>query len=317
MKKICFVLTVLIFLFGASALTGCSESRRAVVPDNSKPTVSAMNFPAYDFARQITGGRANVVLLLSPGADSHSYEPTPADILTIENSDLFIYTGGKSDEWLGRTLASLENDSLSVVKMMDVTDALVEETVEGMETEQGDSDEIEYDEHVWTSPKNAVKISAAIAEKMSEIDPDNAEFYFENLRGYTDELNRLDEDFHNVCENGARKCMVFGDRFPFRYLADEMGLDYRAAFMGCSDETEPSVQTLVYLIDKVRAEKIPVVFTIEFSNKKTAETISEETGAKVLEMHSCHNVSREDFDGGATYVSLMRKNLENLKKALN
>ena len=317
MKKICFVLTVLIFLFGASALTGCSESRRAVVPDNSKPTVSAMNFPAYDFARQITGGRANVILLLSPGADSHSYEPTPADILTIENSDLFIYTGGKSDEWLGRTLASLENDSLSVVKMMDVTDALVEETVEGMETEQGDSDEIEYDEHVWTSPKNAVKISAAIAEKMSEIDPDNAEFYFENLRGYTDELNRLDEDFHNVCENGARKCMVFGDRFPFRYLADEMGLDYRAAFMGCSDETEPSVQTLVYLIDKVRAENIPVVFTIEFSNKKTAETISEETGAKVLEMHSCHNVSREDFDGGATYVSLMRKNLENLKKALN
>ena len=317
MKKICFVLTVLIFLFGALALTGCSESRRAVVPDNSKPTVAAMNFPAYDFARQITGGRANVVLLLSPGADSHSYEPTPADILTIENSDLFIYTGGKSDEWLGRTLASLENDSLSVVKMMDVTDALAEETVEGMETEQGDSDEIEYDEHVWTSPKNAVKISAAIAEKMSEIDPDNAEFYFENLRGYTDELNRLDEDFHNVCENGARKCMVFGDRFPFRYLADEMGLDYRAAFMGCSDETEPSVQTLVYLIDKVRTENIPVVFTIEFSNKKTAETISEETGAEVLEMHSCHNVSREDFDGGATYVSLMRKNLENLKKALN
>ena len=139
MKKICFVLTVLIFLFGASALTGCSESRRAVVLDNSKPTVSAMNFPAYDFARQITGGRANVVLLLSPGADSHSYEPTPADILTIENSDLFIYTGGKSDEWLGRTLASLENDSLSVVKMMDVTDALAEETVEGMEVEPGDS----------------------------------------------------------------------------------------------------------------------------------------------------------------------------------
>lgn len=317
MKKICFVLIVLIFLFGVSALIGCSESRRAVVLDNSKPTVSAMNFPAYDFARQITGGRANVVLLLSPGADSHSYEPTPADILTIENSDLFIYTGGKSDEWLGRTLASLENDSLSVVKMMEVCDILEEETVEGMEAEPDDSDEIEYDEHVWTSPKNAVKISAAIAEKMSEIDPDNAEFYFENLRGYTDELNRLDEDFHRVCENGARKCMVFGDRFPFRYLADEMGLDYRAAFMGCSDETEPSVQTLVYLIDKVRAENIPVVFTIEFSNKKTAETISEETGAEVLEMHSCHNVSREDFDGGATYVSLMRKNLENLKKALN
>ncbi len=317
MKKFCSEFMILIFLIGVLTLSGCSADRRAAELDASEPTVAAMNFPAYDFARRITGGRANVVLLLSPGADSHSYEPTPADILTIENSDLFIYTGGKSDEWLGRTLSSLENDSLSVVKMMEVCDILEEETVEGMEAERRDSDEIEYDEHVWTSPKNAIKISAAIAEKMSEADPSNADFYFENLRGYTDELNRLDEDFHRVCENGARKCIVFGDRFPFRYLADEMGLDYRAAFTGCSDETEPSVQTLVYLIDKVRAEDIPVVFTIEFSNRKTAETISEETGARVLEMHSCHNVSREDFDGGATYISLMRNNLENLKQALN
>lgn len=314
MKNFLFTILILI-LITAPALSGCG-ARQTVTLDEDKPTITAMNFPAYDFARQITRGRANVVLLLSPGADSHSYEPTASDLIAIENSDLFICGGGESDAWLERTLSSLDTSRLSVIKMMDVSDVLEEETVEGMQTEERDSDEIEYDEHVWTSPKNAAKISAAIASEISEIDPPSAEFYAENLREYERELGELYDDFKAAAENASRRLIVFGDRFPFRYLADELGLSYRAAFQGCSDETEPSVHTLTYLIDKIRDEQIPVVFTIEFSNRKIAEIISEETGAQVLEMHSCHNVSREDFDGGATYISLMRRNLENLITAL-
>ncbi len=300
-----------------SVLCGCNNQDDTKIEGKLK--VITTIFPSYDFTRQICGDHADVTMLLKPGMESHNFEPSPKDIVNIQNCDLFIYTGGESDEWVRTILESDDKKPKKIIELMDCVDTVEETTVEGMtaEEENEDGEEHEYDEHVWTSPKNAITITKAIKEALIGLDPDNKNEYEENTRQYSSQLTQLDSDIRKTVEGAKNKLLIFGDRFPFRYFTDEYGLGYFAAFPGCSAETEPSAATVSFLIDKVKEKKIPVVFKIEFSSGKVAQTIAEPTGAKVLEFHSCHNIDSDGFKNGDTYLSLMRKNLKNLKEALS
>ena len=295
----------------------CSCGNEDNKKDDGKLNIVTTIFPPYDFAKNVGGEYVNVSMLLKPGMESHSYDPTPQDIIKIQECDLFIYTGGESDEWIKDILESSDRKPKKTLAMMDVCETVREETVDGMEKDEDDGDEIEYDEHVWTSPKNAVHIADAIDSVLKELDKDHTDEFEKNTSEYKNKLSQLDGDFREITDNAKRKTLVFGDRFPFRYFADEYGLKYYAAFPGCSSETEPSPSTISFLINKVKAEKIPVVFSIEFSNGKVADTICESTGAKKLTFHSCHNVTQEQFNNGVSYLSLMYDNVKALKEALS
>lgn len=316
-KIVCFMLIGVLMLF-----TGCST---LPVEDSSGGVrIVTTIFPPYDFAREITGGEAEIHMLLKPGTESHSYEPSPADILLVESSDLFIYNGGESDTWVEDLLENIDTSNLRILRMMDCVEGLEEETVEGMqivhshhhEEEHHHLKAEEYDEHVWTSPENAIRIADAICDKLIEIDSKNKEFYLKNTAEYKGKLEALSGKFRQIVNEGNRQTMIFGDRFPFRYFAEEYGLMYRAAFPGCSAESEPGAKTVAYLMDKVRQEEIPHIFYIEFSNQKIAKSIQEETGAEPLLFHSCHNLSADEMERGVTYLMLMEQNAENLKEAL-
>jgi zinc transport system substrate-binding protein len=260
-------------------------------------------------------------MLLPPGAESHSFEPSPRDIISIQNSDVFIYNGGESDAWVDRILASMDRGNRKIIRLMDCVEVVEEEIVEGMQDEEEDEgpdheEEAEYDEHVWTSPANAKLIVRAISDVLCELDSAKAPVYRDNASAYLKKLDELDASFRETVGRGTRKTLIFGDRFPFRYFADAYGLGYFAAFPGCSTETEASAATVAFLIDKVRQEKIPVVFHIELSNEKIADIICEETGAKKHLFHAAHNVSKQEFEGGATYLGVMTKNIETLREAL-
>ncbi|MDR0302696.1 MAG: metal ABC transporter substrate-binding protein [Treponema sp.] len=312
--------TILIFIMIAAVLlgiSGCKKNKTVTRNADGKINVTATIFPPYDFVRQIAGDKVNLSMLLPPGAESHSFEPSPKDIITIQNSDIFIYVGGESDSWVDRILDSMDTDKINILAMIDMVDAVEEIIVEGMEEEEDEGEEVEYDEHVWTSPRNAMLIVVTITEALSEADPANAGFYLQNASAYIEELAQLDAAFNEVTAGAKRNTIVFADRFPFRYFADSYGLSYFAAFPGCSTETEPSAATVAFLINKIRAEKIPVVFHIELSNERMANTISGETGAKKLLLHACHNITKRDFDAGLGYLDLMRKNVENLREALH
>jgi zinc transport system substrate-binding protein len=312
--------TVLILIILAAVLYGtggCKQNKNIVTGNsNGKINVTTTNFPPFDFVRRIAGDKVNLNMLLPPGAESHSFEPSPRDIITIQNSDIFIYVGGESDAWVDRILESMDTDNMRILAMIDTVEAVEEEIVEGMEEEEEEEEEIAYDEHVWTSPQNAILIVRAITELLCEADSANAAFYLQNAAVYSEELARLDAVFNEVIAGAKRRTIVFADRFPFRYFADAYGLSYFAAFPGCSTETEPSAATVAFLINKIKAEKIPVVFHIELSNERMADTISGETGAKKLLLHACHNIAKRDFDAGFGYLDFMRRNVENLREAL-
>ena len=305
------------------ALCSCRNVKtESDTADKDMMSVVATGFVQYDFARSIAGERADVKMLIHPGNEVHTYEPSPSDIMKIADCDVFVYTGGESDGWIEGISQNTGNTNMTEFKFMDYCTLYSEEHKEGMEqTEEHSEHENKglyegYDEHVWTSVENAVKIADAMCKVFSEKDPDNADYYEKNLAEFKAELESLNEDFKNMVDGAARKTVVFGDRFPFLYLAKEYGLDYYAAFPGCASNTEASAATVAFLINKVKQENIPVVFSIEFSNGKIADAVAEPTGAKRLELHSCHNVTKDEFDSGETYISLMRKNLANLKEAL-
>ena len=316
---LCMILALLLLL------SACGQS----VEEDTDPdqlTVVATVFPAYDFARAVGGDLADVQLLLPPGTESHSYEPTPADILAVQDCDLFIYLGGESDTWVETILESVELRG-QTLRMVDCVPLLEEETVEGMESyEEGhdhDHDEapglgevVGYDEHVWTSPKNAALITRAVGDKLAELDPANADTYAANSADYAAQIEDLDREFADFFAGVEDRTMVFGDRFPLRYFAEEFNIDYYAAFPGCSTQTEPSAATIAFLTDKVREEHIPTVWYIEFSNHLVADSIAESAGVKTAMFHTCHNVSADDLAAGATYVSLMEQNLETLRENL-
>jgi zinc transport system substrate-binding protein len=318
------ILSALLAVFtGVAVMSACGTPPLSVVVDSGKISVVATIFAPYDFARQIAGEQAEVTMLLPPGSESHSYEPTPQDIITIQNCDVFIHVGGESDAWVTDILASLDTSGMRIVTLMDCVDTVEEELVEGMEEDENDhEDAAEYDEHVWTAPKNAKLIVQKISDAMSAAGAANAAVFQQNTADYLGRLDELDAKLQAVADNGARKEIIFGDRFPFRYFADAYGLTYYAAFPGCSSETEAGAATVAFLIDKVVTDNIPAVFHIELSSEKMANTIAESAeaktgrGVKVLLLHACHNISKADFEAGATYVSLMEGNAQALKEAL-
>lgn len=332
MKKI--IIAVLCMLLTAGALAGCGEKNKS--EKNADLSIVATIFPGYDWVREIMGDEAenaDITMLMDNGTDLHSYQPTADDISKISQCDLFIYAGGESDEWVKDALKQAENKDMKVINMMEMLGDSVktEEVVEGMESEHDhdhdedgdhhDSDqEVEYDEHTWLSLKNAEMICEAIENDLSSLDPENKDIYKKNSEEYISKLSELDSKYQKTVDDAARKTVLFGDRFPFRYLTDDYGLDYYAAFVGCSAETEASFKTVKFLAEKVDELDLPCVMTIEGSDHKIAETIIRNTAdkdQKVLTMDSMQAVTASDLKDGKTYLSVMEKNLEALKEALN
>jgi zinc transport system substrate-binding protein len=303
-----------------AAETPVSDDAVQAGADSERLSIVATIFPPYDFSREIAGGLAEITMLLPPASESHSFEPTAQDIIKIQNCDAFIYVGGESDEWVNGVLDSMDTSNIKIITLMDCVEVVEEEIVEGMqdeeEAEEGEEEGPEYDEHVWTSPRNAKLIVAKLTDAFCEADAANAEAYRANAEAYSAELDALDAEFRAVTDNAARRVMVFGDRFPFRYFADAYDLEYFAAFPGCSTETEASMATVAFLIDKIKAENIPVVFHIELSNGKMADTIAGETGAEKRLLHAAHNISKADFEAGESYLSIMSRNVDSLQAAL-
>ncbi len=310
MRKCIYIVLMLALL-----LSLCACGKAPAETESEGLQIVTTVFPAYDFARQIAGERAQVSLLVPPGAEIHSFEPTARDMIRVQNAALFVYNGGESEAWVEDLLQS--GEEIRALSMLACVDALEEEVKEGMQAESGEEEEeSEYDEHVWTSPKNAIRICEALCEELCAVDPEGESLYRENLRAYSAELEELDGRFREITENGRFRTVIFADRFPVRYFVEEYGLEYFAAFPGCAEETEPSAKTVAFLIDRVREQGIPAVFYIEFSNEKMADEICEDTGCEKLLFHSCHNVSADELRDGVSYLDLMRRNAEALKEAL-
>ncbi len=320
MKRLLYLFLILLFGLG---LTACGS--REAAPDTPEADVVALSFPAYDFARQIAGDRLHVELLLPPGSDVHSYEPSARDLALMQRT-LVVYNGGESEHWVEELFH--EGTLLSPLRMMDCVNVVEEEIVEGMKViphkhgeelcteEHGHEEEAEYDEHVWTSPRNALLICEALCRRFTELDPAGESVYRANLEAYGEKLSSLDAAFRQVVDEAERHTLIFADRFPVRYFVEAYGLDYYAAYPGCNSQAEPSARTVAFLIDKVREEQVPAVLYIEFSNEKMADVICEDTGCKKLLFHSCHNVSARQFQDGISYLELMQGNLQTLKEAL-
>lgn len=327
MKKLVSIFLSTVIICSLFSISGCGKTEKVQKSDGKISIVTTI-FPYYDFVRQLAGDKADVRLLLSPGSDPHSYEPTPSDIVAIENCDLFIYNGGESDEWVDGVLSSIENKNVKVMKMMEYVTLRHEQSMdhnhehaehedmddndEGHDHEEGE----EYDEHIWTSIRNAERMSASIADELISLDSKNSDYYNEKKADYISSLDSLDKKFTEVANNKKRDTLVFGDRFPFLYFVSDYDLGYECAFPGCSHETEPSTAVVSHLIDFTRENNIPVVFYLELSSGKIAQIISEDSSAKTIQFSSCHNVTKEDFENGATYISVMEQNLEALKEAL-
>lgn len=273
------------------------------------------SFPCYDAVRSVVGQSAHVDMLLKPGSEVHTFDPTPADILAVANCDLFVYVGGESDAWVEGILSSFGEDAPVTLRLFDCVEARKEEIVEGMTADEEPEDE--YDEHIWTSPVNEMAIVEAVNASVDAIDPDNAASYDANASETIEALKALDGEIRALVENAARREIVVADRFPLLYFVREYGLDYCAAFPSCAAESEPSAKTIMYLIDRVREDSIPAIFTLEMSSARTAQAIASETGAEILTYYSMQNISAVDFEAGESYLTLMRRNIEALKRGLN
>lgn len=282
------------------------------------PSIVATIFPPYDFARVVGGDAVTVTQLLPPDTEAHGYEPTLGDLSLIESCDLFLYIGGETDAWVDELLATLDGKGPRCLALIDTVSVVTEETVAGMEGEEETAAETcpAYDEHIWTSPKNAKRMVQAITDVLCELDAANASVYTANSAAYGLELDALDEALSELSANALRHTLIFAERFPFRYLAEDYGFTYYAAFPGCSSDTEPSLATIAFLVNKIEEEDIPAVFIIEFSKGSAAKSIQDATGCEILLLHSCHNLTRAEWDAGESYLSLMRANIENLRKAL-
>ncbi|MEN7439766.1 metal ABC transporter substrate-binding protein [Anaerostipes caccae] len=298
-----------------SALSGCGTGKE-FDSSSKKLNVVTTIFPYYDFVRQIGKDKVNLKMIVTAGKDSHTFEPTPADLISIQKADIFFYNGGAMEYWVQKIQKSQENNGQVSYAFMDSVNPVEEEVTEGMSLPREEERETEYDEHIWTSPVNAQIIVKKICAVLSKEDPENAHFYEKNTKDYLKKLKKLDRDFRETVKHGKRKLMVFGDKFPMRYFTEAYGLSYRAAFPGCSEESEPSSRTLSYLIDLVKKEKIPVIYHMDFGSSKIADVICEASGAENIPFYSCHTVTKRQFDQGVTYLDLMEKNVKNLEKGL-
>lgn len=335
MSKRKFLVFTVIFSIIFTFATGCKSSDSSGEKD--KISVVCTIFPQYDWVKQIIGDKASkydLTLLLDNGVDLHNYQPTADDIVKISNCDLFIYVGGESDGWVDDVLASADNKDIVSLNMVAILGDSIkeEETVEGMEKHEhehdsdeqdnnGDSEEeLEYDEHVWLSLKNASELCDEICSSICSIDKDNESTYKSNAGNYIKELDDLDSQYQEMVDTAKFDTILFGDRFPFRYMVDDYGLNYYAAFAGCSAETEASFNTIVFLAGKVDELKLPAILKIEGSDGKIADTIlsnTSEKNQKILTMNSLQSVTKEDVENGENYLNVMAENLEVLKEALN
>ncbi|MCR5784552.1 MAG: metal ABC transporter substrate-binding protein [Eubacterium sp.] len=335
------LMAVLLIGCGNNAGTDAGEaSADAAASEDEKISVVTTIFPEYDWVKEIAGDNAEITMLLDDGVDLHSFQPTAEDIIKVSDCDVFIYVGGESDAWVEDALAEAVNEDMIVIDLMDVLGDSVkeEEVVEGMEAgehehehedeeeehedeeEHEHEEEVEYDEHVWLSLKYAEVLCESISEKLAEADPENAEIYSANAQEYIGKLSELDAEYENVVSEAENTTLLFGDRFPFRYMVDDYGLSYYAAFVGCSAETEASFETITFLANKVDELGLGAILQIESSDGKIAETIRDNTESKdqeILTLDSMQQVTAEDVEAGANYLSIMEANLEVLKQALN
>lgn len=321
MKKLISVLLVVLLV--GTMMTGCG-SNLANKKSEEKLTVVTTIFPEYDWVREIAKGNDNVdlTLLLDNGVDLHSYQPSADDIIKIGSCDVFVYVGGESDEWVEDALSQATNKDMVVVNLLEVLGDSVkeEELVEGMEgEEEEEEEEVEYDEHVWLSLKNAKVLCQAISEALSKADEVNKSLYETNVKAYCEKLDELDVQYTAVVDEAAVKTILFGDRFPFRYMADDYSLDYYAAFVGCSAESEASFETITFLAGKIDELGLTTILQIESANGRIAETIRDTTANKnqtILTMNSMQSITSKDVTEGVTYLTLSKDNLEVLKQAL-
>ena len=324
MKKLISILCVM--MLAVSMLTGCGTDASK---DNGKISIVTTIFPEYDWVREITKGNDNVeiTMLLDKGVDLHSFQPTADDIVKVSSCDMFIYVGGESDEWVEDALKEATNKDMVVINLLDVLGDSVkeEELVEGMEGEEEEEETeeeegSEYDEHVWLSLKNAKVLCQYISNELCKLDPDNKATYDANVKAYITELDALDKEYETTVSNASVKTVLFGDRFPFRYMVDDYGLDYYAAFVGCSAESEASFETIKFLADKTDELGLNAILQIESADGKIAQTIKDTTSSKnqqILTMDSMQSVTAKDVSGGATYLGIMKDNLSVLSQAIN
>lgn len=319
LKKIVLIviLVVILLLGGIAIFKGGKKEENS--NDNLQIVVS--NFASYDFLRAIIGDNSNVELtfLLGPGKDTHSYEPTAQDLIKLQNADLFVYIGGEAEAWSDKIIETLEFQKTKIICIADYVDKLDEEEIDGAEPEDEEEEEVgAFDEHIWTSPKNAIKMVEALEKEMAELDNQNSEKYNENAQNYIAQIEEVDNKIQETVDNKVRNRLIFADKMPMQYFVNYYGLEVSAAFSGCSTETEPSASTIAYLENKVKEENIPVVLYIELNDGRVAKTIAGEAGeyCQAMQIQTLHNISKDDFDNGETWVSLMTRNIDVLKKAL-
>ncbi len=311
-NKITAVLLVALMLL----LCGCSYT---APQKNDRLSVVCSIFAPYDFARQVAGERADVKMLLPTGVESHSYEPTPRDIIELENSDIFFFVSEHTETWVTQITDALEGEDLRKIEIaeelgIEINDHDHEHHHGEEHDEHGEG---ETDEHIWTNLETATRMIDCIAREMGEADPSNADYYNENARSYSAQILNLRDDFSRLVESSRRSEIVSGSRFAMKNFANEFGIEFTAAFDSCVDNTEPSASVMAQIIDKINTDRLPVIFYEELTEPKIARAVSNETGAKMLLLHSCHNVSSDEMKRGETYLTLMRQNYKNLKEALN
>lgn len=297
--------------------------------DKEKLNVVVTNFASYDFVRAIAGNEVELNFLIGPGKDAHSYELTAQDMIKIQNSDIFIYIGGEMENWSGKVLNSLNMNETKAFCISDYVEKQEHEKIDGTHDEHvhekhyNQDNASSFDEHIWTSQENAIEMINALRIFLSEEDKENGVMYTKNAEKYIEEVRRLQSEIKEIVDGRVRNRLVFGDKMPMQYFLSEYSLEASAAFTGCSTETEPSAATIAYLVKKVEEEKIPVVLYIELNTGKVANTIASEVNknlgedkVSVMQIQTLHNVTKEDFENGETYITLLRRNLEVLKKAL-
>ena len=295
MRKIISILIVTFMLLASS----CSA---ATTSDSAgKLKIVTTTFPVYDFVRAVAGESADITMLIAPSADVHSYDPTPSDIIKINSADLFVCIGGESDVWIDKLVKS---SSMNIIRLIEYCSELLTDS-------HGD-----YEEHVWLLPKNSIDCIDIICTSLCAVSPRNADLYVQNKTNYIDQIAQMDNDMNEMMQNAKRNRIIIADRFPFIYLTDHLNIKYDAAIEGCDGHGDASVSAIASLINIVKNESIPFIYYIEFSNQAAAKTVSAETGAEMLLLHSCQNVTKSEFDNGVTYVSLMNQNIKNLEKGL-
>lgn len=318
-RLIAFILSILLVIL---PLTSCNN---ITVEKSQKLSIVSTIFPYYDFAAEISKDKATVSLLIPPGCEPHDFDFSPQDIIEINNADIFIYNGGESDSWVESILENID-PSVKVIRCFDYVNPLYEDdsALESeehhhneTEDEEHHNEEEEYDEHIWTSPKNAINIVNAISKEIINTDKSNEDYYSKNCNNYIKELKNLDNKLEQISNQAKNNTLVIADRFPFLYLTQHYNFQHLSAFSGCSSQTQPSIKTVTTIIDYVNENNIPVVFKCDFSSDSFPNIIREDSNAKVGTLYSCHNVTKDMFIKGESYISLMEKNCEILKEAVS